>query len=294
MFKKNLLTLLIFLATYGLCGKSEEPIAIGNFALPTSQQPSPLFSFGQNIVDKGDKFAFTTLSCITGKHQHFLALTPSFLYGISDTFSILFNLPIALSYKEEDTRSRGLADFYVDAEYAFYQSGGPTWFLQGTVVGGIWFPTGSPNSVPPVGAGTAVFFIGTTCSYTTIKWYSFTSCGVSFPTNERKSQVSTQVYFEGGLGLNLADTVDSIILGLLEIDGIHTAKNNGRQGPARAAGKLFAPFFEGTILFLGPSLFCSNEHWVMQAGIQFPVLQPKQRMMPKLQTRSSFYIAYKF
>jgi len=34
--------------------KEIQHIKEGNFALPTSQQPSPLFSFGQNILDKGD------------------------------------------------------------------------------------------------------------------------------------------------------------------------------------------------------------------------------------------------
>ena len=34
--------------------KEEEPPKIGNFALPTSQQPAGLFAFGGNIIDKGE------------------------------------------------------------------------------------------------------------------------------------------------------------------------------------------------------------------------------------------------
>jgi hypothetical protein len=34
--------------------KKEEPPKIGMFSLPTSQQPSALFGFGGNIIDKGE------------------------------------------------------------------------------------------------------------------------------------------------------------------------------------------------------------------------------------------------
>lgn len=285
--------MLIFCSLCDLYAKSEDPIAIGNFALPTSQQPSPLFSFGQNIVDKGDRFAFTTFACVQGKKQLLIGATPSFLYGVSDTFSLLFNVPIGIHYQQENAVSRGLGDLSVDAEYAFYQKNSATWAAQATVVGGLWLPTGSSTTVPPVGSGTAGFFIGTTYSYMTIKWYCFSSYGASLPVCQRTSTVTPQFFYEAGIGMNLADTVDSIFLGLVEFNGIYTA--GGRlQGGARIVGKLFAPLVPGTVIFCGPSLFCSNERWVIQAGIQFPLLQSSQSTSVRVSRRSSFYIAYKF
>ena len=34
--------------------EEEAPPKIGNFKLPTSQQPAALFGFGGNIIDKGE------------------------------------------------------------------------------------------------------------------------------------------------------------------------------------------------------------------------------------------------
>jgi hypothetical protein len=39
-----------------------EQMHVGNFALPTSQQPAPLIAFGQNILDKGELLLFNVNS----------------------------------------------------------------------------------------------------------------------------------------------------------------------------------------------------------------------------------------
>ena len=48
----------LFLLIFGLSAKEakedNDPPKIGNFALPTSQQPAALFGFGGNIIDEGE------------------------------------------------------------------------------------------------------------------------------------------------------------------------------------------------------------------------------------------------
>ena len=57
----------------------------GILALPTSQQPGPLFCFGQNSADQGDLQAFG----IVAKNKQSVDVVPTVLYGVSDSFSLL-------------------------------------------------------------------------------------------------------------------------------------------------------------------------------------------------------------
>jgi hypothetical protein len=72
---------------------------IGNFALPPSQQPGPLFSFGQNILDKGDLEIMTFVAHLKGHRNRTTEIVPAILYGISDKASIFGVLPICASQK---------------------------------------------------------------------------------------------------------------------------------------------------------------------------------------------------
>lgn len=92
----------IFLSTYayGIDGIAQEaPPNIGNFALPTPQQPGPLISFGQRVINKDQKQLYFFVDYLTGFKLHAVDIVSSFVYGIRDDLSIQINLPIAASYK---------------------------------------------------------------------------------------------------------------------------------------------------------------------------------------------------
>src|SRR5688500_12596466 len=61
----------------------EGPPKIGNFALPPSQQPSGLFAFGGNIVDKGEVQLYFFADKFVGRDRLITDFIPSVLYGIS-------------------------------------------------------------------------------------------------------------------------------------------------------------------------------------------------------------------
>src|SRR6185295_15751257 len=101
--QKFVICLLIGLIfSFELDGKEEEHpnCKIGNFALPTLQQPSPFISFGQNILDRNELALFLFGDDFIGKEKHFIDGIPEILYGITDDFSVFFTVPIAVSYKE--------------------------------------------------------------------------------------------------------------------------------------------------------------------------------------------------
>ena len=62
-----------------------EPPHFGNFALPISQQPGPLLSFGQNFANKGDLIAYAYALQLKGHKESLVQVVPSVLYGVTKT-----------------------------------------------------------------------------------------------------------------------------------------------------------------------------------------------------------------
>src|SRR5579863_302534 len=76
-----------------------EPDKVGNFLLPLSQQPFPLYGFGQNFVKKNEMQGFLNFYQIGGKHINFTALIPRFLYGITEKLTIFASVPVTITSK---------------------------------------------------------------------------------------------------------------------------------------------------------------------------------------------------
>ena len=158
--RKYLLALLII--STSLYAEEEEPPKEGNFSLPSSQQPSGLFAFGGNVIDKGERQLFLFADDFVGKHRLISDVIPSFLYGVSDTFSILFNFPFSPEMLDGCQKSSGLEDYYIQVEYAFYNKKTKDYIDQATLVSNMTIPTGNINNKPPTGYGGPSAFIGAT------------------------------------------------------------------------------------------------------------------------------------
>ncbi len=169
------LLLLICLVAFSVNAEDDFPLKIGNFSLPTSQQPGPLVGIGENIIDKGQTQVFIFADATVGNKNYRTDVIPSILYAFTDEFSIFINFPVAPSYKEHQHHSSGLEDFYVQLEYAFYNTKDIGSTVQATVVGNITFPTGSSSKKPPTGFGSPSFLAGTTINYMTFDWFYFGS-----------------------------------------------------------------------------------------------------------------------
>jgi len=238
----------------------------GNLALPGSQQPNPIIAFGQNIVDKHDRQIFADFALVKGAGKSFTIAMPAFLYGISDTVSILCSLPIA-SQKLKQDHASGVGDFFVQGEYEFYAKLKESLTDQATVVGTLILPTGSGSKNPNTGLGSPGFFLGATLSRTTIDWYFFASPGVVITTTNNERKYGNQYLLQCGIGRNIPSPSGTIIAGMVELCGLFVQPNTtygiiNTDDSAINAG-----------VYCTPSLWFSSEKFIVQAGIGFPLFQ---------------------
>lgn len=281
---------ILFLYSFCCYSKGDEDKEIvkeGNLALPSSQQPGPLFSFGQNIIDKGDFQTYTYLDQLKGINKNIIEVSPSFLYGISDSFSVFGYFPFAVTNKLNNNCSSGIEDMYVQFEYAFYLKEKETFMNQATIVGSILFPTGSIQKNPPTGFGTTSVFLGTTISHLAIDWYYFSSLGIEIIPNQQNKLGSKNILFEGGIGRNIAYSSDKwLLMWLLELNFFHSENNSLNNFRFIKYGS--------ESLFIGPSLFFSTQKLIVQAGIAFPIYQKFNNQINKNDFYAAIDISWKF
>ncbi|ETO93115.1 hypothetical protein [Legionella oakridgensis] len=266
-------TLLFFIFSFysamGFCDtilSNNQPPAEGNFALPAPQQPGPFLSFGQNIIGKNQIQIDFDPSYLYQTNSSFLALSTSFLYGLSDTASIFFTLPVAVKYTTGSNHSSGLSDVSLQGEYAFYDNSNSKSTQQATMVTAITFPTGSSTKNPPTGNDTYNFFIGGTYNQIFIDWSWFVSPGINWFAVKDHTLMGSQYLYQFGIGKNFQSQRDRFIwAGLLELDGVYSEKNKlfGKKDPNSG----------GNIVNITPSLWYSTQTLIIQAGIAFPLLQ---------------------
>jgi hypothetical protein len=263
--KKFLFPLVISLAIPFLGYASEDPVKEGNFALPDSQTPAPLVSFGQRII--GDQvtqyYVFGEHS--RGKKNRATEITPFILYGISDTSTISFNAPFAPSMKKGSHHSRGWEDASAQIESAVYTKTSKFSSAQATVVGSMTFPTGSGRKNPPTGFGAPSFFLGSTYNYTTPNWFGFTSYGSTFTTKHHGKRFGDQILYQAGYGGNIPSPRDWIYAWMVEFDGTYRLRNKVHGVKKRNSG--------GNTILMTPSLWASSERWIVQFGVGFPIVQ---------------------
>ncbi|HEX2977653.1 MAG TPA: hypothetical protein VHO47_00820 [Candidatus Babeliales bacterium] len=269
-------------------GKIEEvhQLPHGNYALPTSQQPGPLFSFGQNIVDKKDVQAYLFVDYFRGKNICIDQYTPSIFYGISDNSTILLALPAFSKLKNGLQQATGAGDFFAQIEYAYYKRDSLYDGSQSTIVASLTFPTGSIKKQPPTGLGATSFFLGATASYMDFDWYYFASLGATLPTSP--SPFKNIYFYQLGVSRNIYYKTNQWILNaLLEIDGIYTDHQLGVNGAtAKNSG--------GHTLFIGPSIWFSTQRLIIQAGFSFPLAQVLFGDQNKIDFQFSVNIGWKF
>ncbi|WP_133127285.1 hypothetical protein [Legionella nagasakiensis] len=273
--KKTLLFFLSIFSFYlerGVCNNvssianSDQPPIEGNFALPGSQQPGPFLSFGQNIIGKNQLQIDFDPGYLRQNPSSFLTLSTSFLYGLSDTASIFFTLPVAAKYTDGSNHSSGLSDVNLQGEYAFYDHSNKRATEQATIVAAITFPTGSPTKNPPTGNGTYDFFIGSTYNRTFVDWLWFISPGINWFAVKNHNLMGTQYLYQFGIGKNFQSQRNQFIWsGLLELDGVYSEKNklSGRTDPNSG----------GNIINITPSVWYSTQTLIIQCGVAFPLVQ---------------------
>jgi hypothetical protein len=246
--------------------KEESPLNIGNFALQTPQQPGPLLSFGQHIINENQSQFYSFADYFEGKRKHKVDIIPSILYGVTDDFSISFNVPIAANYKENKNHSSGWEDIFLQLEYAFYEDKTATFAEQATFVTSITFPTGSARKQPTTGFSSSSFFLGATFNRMYTDWFGFTSHGVLLTTSDEGTKFGNGFFYQFGLGRNiLSVTSELIVSGMIEINGLYVKKDKIR--------KITDPNSGGNTVYITPSLWVSSKKLIVQLGFGLPATQ---------------------
>lgn len=266
--------------------KEEAPPRIGNFALPTSQQPAALFGFGGNVIDKGEFQFYFFADYFYGKHRVVSDLIPSFLFGITDEWSIYFNFPMTPYMKDNHDRSSGLEDFFIQLEYAFYNRKTYLYEDQATVVANITVPTGSIKRNPPTGFGSPSLFLGGTFYRTYVDWILFTAQGAILTTSDHGTKFGDQFLYQWGIGKNLPSPEGWIYAWMLEIDGQYNKKN-------RIHGKI-DPNSGGNVIYITPSLWFSTKEILIQFGPSFPINQHYFGKQNKIEYAFNFNCAWSY
>lgn len=273
------------LATDDIRDTSPQPPNMGIFALPTSQQPGPFYSFGQNIIGKNQLQFFLFPNYLQVTNQQYLSDSPSLLYGISDYSSLLITLPIALSYRAPPYQSSGLSDLDVQYEYAFYASSTKDSAKQATLVGGITFPSGSLYKTPATGRGSSTYFLGFTYNESYVNWLWYLSPGALL-SSPYQNILSGPVYlYQYGIGRNLSSVTNKYtFFGLIELDGQYAEKTKIGGVPYPSSG--------GNLILITPSLSLSTQKLIIQGGVSFSLVQHLYGSQPQFKYYTAFSIAY--
>lgn len=243
----------------------EKPPKIGNFSLPSSQQPAALFGFGGNIIDKNEVQLYFFADEFYGKKKTIIDLIPSVLFGVTDNFSLFFNTPVTPQLRDCPDRSRGLEDFFIQAEWAFYNQTTNRYVDQATLVANVTYPTGSIHKRPPTGFGSPSVFLGATYYHVLVDWLFFTSNGAVLTTSEHGNKFGDQFLYQCGMGRSFMSPPGWIYAWLLEVDGQYGKRN-------RIKGK-WDPRSGGNVIFVTPSLWVSSKDVLVQFGFSIPVNQ---------------------
>ncbi len=268
-------------------GEHVEIVKVGNFALPLSQQPAPLFSFGQNLVDKNDLLAFINYNQLKGPRSNFITVVPSILYGLTDTLSLFIELPIAAKFMHEGSKSHGVSDLTVQLEQVVYAHLTPMSVNEITAVGNMSFPTGSFSKTPSTGFGSPTFFLGVTLSRTQPDWYYFSSFGGLITTMYKNNKIGNLFFYQFGVGRNIAYKTDGWILNwMVELDGTYKQRD-------KVCGLINCNSGSNTVI-LGPSLFFSTRRFEMDGGIAAVIDQHLFGRETRDRWLASFYAGWKF
>ena len=245
--------------------KEEKPPKIGNYSLPTSQQPAALFGFGGNIIDKGEVQLYLFADDFVGKKKITIDIIPSVLFGITDNWSVFFNAPFTPLLRDGPNKSSGLEDFFIQLEYAFYNKSTATYVDQATLVTNITVPTGSIHKNPPTGFGSPGLFLGGTYYRTWVDWFAFTANGAVLTGSEHGTKFGDQFLYQMGFGRNFPSPKGWIYAWMIEVDGQYNKKNRIDEIIDNNSG--------GNTIYVTPSIWISSKEMLFQFGVSLPVNQ---------------------
>lgn len=265
---------------------NQEPPKIGNFALPTSQQPAALFGFGGNIIDAGEVQLYLFADEFIGNRRTVSDVISSVLFGITKEWSIYFNFPFSPYMQNGNDHNRGCEDCFVQLEYAFYTKSTTTYLDQATVVVNVTAPTGSSIRSPPTGFGSPSFFLGGTYYYVMVDWFVFTAPGAILTTSDHRTKFGDQFLYQFGVGRNVPSPKGWIYAWMVEVDGQYNKKDRIKGILDRNSG--------GNVIYVTPSVWVSSKEMLVQFGVSLPINQNLFGNQRKIDYALNFNFAWSF
>lgn len=258
---------------------------ISNGKLSLSQLPGPAFAFGQNIIRKSDAYVLAIVDQLNGCHTEFTEIVPRFLYGLRDDLSLYLVFPVAIKFAACNARSSGLQDMRIQLEYAFFDKKYDTGLSRATVVGAMFFPTGSTSKIPATGFGSPSFFGGFTLAHFGIDWYLYTSHGVLLTTKRDGTRFGNVVRYQGGVGRSYTVSPGLLCAFIIELNGIYAQKSRRNYCIDYNSG--------GNTILCGPTMNISTKRFSFQAAVEFPILQQLNGLQDKTSYVFSINVGWK-
>ncbi len=245
--------------------QKKNTLKIGNLAFAESQQPGPLVSIGQNVLNKLQAQAALMPVEFKGHDQYSVALFSNLFYGFTDELTFLVSVPTAVPFAQDDHRSYGVSDVILQLEYAFYTKYYTTYYDQATFIASMTLPTGSATKNPPTGTGANSFFLGGTLSRMGIDWFYFISGGGIMNASSHGQKHGDQALYQCGIGRRILNTEEWLLDWMVEFDGYYACRDRDHGVSDPNSG--------GNVIYITPSLWLSSTHVIYQIGIGFPVQQ---------------------
>ena len=285
MIYKITLPLLLCVSIYAM---NQEPI--GNFA--NNRNPNTYFGFGQNIFAQGSIVPYLSLAQQKGSGQNYITLTPEVVYAFTNNFSLDVTLPIVPLFDQNNCKGHGVGDLTAQLEYAFYGKQEKTFYNEATIVTNVTLPfthissTKSVEELSAISNGGVSFFIGSTLSHLSIKWYTYIAAGAVLTTSRKNTKIGNTILYQGGFGRNLGNPGGITLALLIDINGVFSAKNKVCSVTNHNSG--------GNEIFLGPTLYIAYHNFEGVAGIEFLPYQHQNGTQSKQKFRSIFSGSIKF
>lgn len=250
-----------FVQSHSCIKSAPERLHIGNFALPSSQQPSSLYGFGQYVLDEGDFLgACATVTELGHKNNNSNTIIPYLIYGIRDDTVLIVSIPIAAQHSEGPVSASGLLDAIIELEYLIYEAGTELSVWEVSLEGALSLPFGSTHKKPATGFGSPAFFVGIITRYMSTEWYWYVSAGGTFTTSQHKSRAGHGFLYQTGFGKNVGYESDKwLCTVMLEMNGICIQKSKVCGCLDQNTG--------GNMIALGPTVWFSTQRFIFQAGI---------------------------
>jgi hypothetical protein len=270
--------------------ETEQPTPVGNFALPQSQRPGALYSFGSNIIDPGQLIAKIQPNLYKDSKERDVGSGVTLLYGSSEKTSLLFSLPIIASTSpSRNGRTAGFGNLGLQGEYELYHRTSLTDSEQIGFLSGFTVPSGTEN----FSSKNFSYFFGGTYNHTWQDWIIFAAPGILQWGGNPQTRTAPRIFYEAGIGRNLlSKSGQYIFAGFLEVNGQHDNKNRSTVPVTRnGGGHLYS---DGNILFISPSLFFSTPKWLFELDLSLPITQTWFGTRDRVDYFTGASIAYTF